>query len=171
MSQQYIVTCPADAGLELRETIWKHMPPSLLLAEPLPDLSHKVQHDALTILPFDLLHTIIQYLPVHDTLNLMKASHHVCNTTREPTFWRSMIRAHLAPWFWEIESLFVGDEPQGFDYKRLFLWLDKVTEPKFGMQGPFIGVANRRRIWSVCGPIADAYTQQLDQGQETEIEA
>ena len=145
------------------------MPPSLFLVEPRPDLENKVQLDTLTTLPFDLLHTVIQYLPVQDTLNLMQASHHICVTTREPTFWRSMIRAHIAPWFWEIETLVTGDELKGFDYKGLFLWLDKITEPKFGMQSPFMGVANRRRIWSVCGLVADAYEKQL--GKEQEIEA
>lgn len=137
------------------------MPPRLLLFEPQPDLSHKVQYDPLTILPFDVLHTVIQYLSVQDTLNLMQASYHVCSTTRDPMFWRSMIRTHLAPWFWEIETLITGDELQGFDYKGLLLWLDKVTKPGFGTRGPFMGVANRRRIWSVCGVVADAYWAEV----------
>jgi len=146
------------------------MPPRLLLTEPQPDSSRRVQHDPLTVLPFDLLHTVIQYLPVQDALSLMQASYHVCITTRPPTFWRNMIRIHLAPWFWEIETLVTGDELQGLDYKGLFLWLDKVTEPIFAMQGPFMGVANRRRIWNVCGVVADAYKVQLEQGQETKAE-
>ncbi|KAF3050559.1 hypothetical protein E8E11_004382 [Didymella keratinophila] len=167
---EYIVTCPADADFELREIMWKRMPPSLLATKPRPDLSHKVRHDPLTVLPFDILYTVIQYLSVQDALNLMQASYHVCITTREPTFWKGMIRTHLAPWFWEMETLTTGDKLQGFDYKGLFLRLDKVTEPKFGMQGPFMGVANCRRIWSVCGVVADAYNKQLDHGQETEAQ-
>ncbi|KAF3038607.1 hypothetical protein E8E12_000886 [Didymella heteroderae] len=168
--EEYVVTCPEDEGLDFRNLIWKCMPPSLLLVEPQPDLSLKVQHDPLSILPFDLLCTILQHLSVHDTLNLMQASHHVCTTTREPTFWRSMIRTHIAPWFWETQSLVNGETLQGFDYKGLFLWLDKITEPKLGMQGPFLGVANRRRIWSVCGLVANAYKIQLGQDQEFEAQ-
>lgn len=141
------------------------MPPSLLLAEPQPDLFLKVQHDPLTILPFDILHTVMDHLPVQDALSLMQASYHVCTTTREPTFWRSIIRTHLAPWFWEIENLVTGDEISGLHYKRLFLWLDKVTESKPGMRDPFMGVANRRRIWTVCGLVAGAYNKGLGQEQ------
>lgn len=79
-----------------------------------------------------------------------------------------MIRTHLAPWLWEIIDLVDGDELPGFDYKGLFLWLDKVTQPKFGMGGPFMGVANRRRIWGVCGQLVDAYKDQLNTMQDAE---
>lgn len=44
------------------------------------------------------------------------------------------------------------------------LWLNEGAEPRFGMRDSFLGVANRRRIWTVCGLVADAYDTQLGQG-------
>jgi hypothetical protein len=114
-------------------------------------------------LPFDILDTIFQHLSVNDTLRLMQASYHVNTTTAEPQFWVRMIRTHLAPWFWEIGDLLAERIlSSDFDYKRLFLWLDKVTTPKYGLYAPFMGVANRRRIWGVCGQLAPAYKLGLD---------
>ncbi|KAJ4368653.1 hypothetical protein N0V86_009562 [Didymella sp. IMI 355093] len=167
--EEYAVTCPEDRGPDFHNVIWEHMPSSLRLAEPQPDFPHKVQRDPLTIFPFDVLHTILQNLSVQDALNFMQASHHVCSTTRDPAFWRSMIRTHLAPWFWEIENLVNSGELRSVNFKALLLWLDGVVRPELGMQGPFMGVANRRRVWRVCGQVADKYETQL--GKEQEIKA
>ncbi|OJD31475.1 f-box domain protein [Diplodia corticola] len=47
------------------------------------------------------------------------------------------------------------------DYRKLFLWLDHATTPKHWMDGPFLAVANRRRIWGVCEQLADTYHARL----------
>lgn len=99
----------------------------------------------------------------------MRASYHVHTATAEPQFWIRMIRTHLAPWFWEIDDLVTErDFIPALDYKSLFLWLDKVTTPKYGLEGPFMGVANRRRIWGVCGQLAPAYKLGLDIASQKE---
>ena len=91
----------------------------------------------------------------------MQASQHVCTITREPQYWAGMIQYHLAPWFWELGDLVA--EQNFVDYKGLFLWLEAVTRPRKGVSGPWMGLANRRRIWGVCGQLADAYRVALEQ--------
>jgi hypothetical protein len=46
-------------------------------------------------------------------------------------------------------------------YKAVYLWLKKVTVPRYGMRGPLLSFANRRRIWGVCEQLATHYTRQL----------
>lgn len=47
------------------------------------------------------------------------------------------------------------------DYKGLFLWLEKYTKPRKGLEGPFMGIANRRRIWGVCEQYAALYAPRV----------
>ncbi|KAL0256786.1 hypothetical protein SLS55_009183 [Diplodia seriata] len=47
------------------------------------------------------------------------------------------------------------------DYRKLFLWLEQETRPRGWMDGPFLAVANRRRIWAVCEQLAERYHERL----------
>lgn len=91
-----------------------------------------------------------------------------------------MIENHLTPWFWEVSSLIA--EQGLIDHKGLFVWLDAMTTPRVRVRDPWLGVANRRRIWGVCGQLADEYGEALereiaergacsDGGSESEEEA
>lgn len=71
-----------------------------------------------------------------------------------------MIEYHLMPWFWEISNL-ISDQ-NFLDYKGVFVWLEKVTRPRKGVKGPWMGVANRRRIWKVCGLLEEDYAVALE---------
>jgi hypothetical protein len=115
------------------------------------DITHKVLSDPFAQLPYDILHTIFPYLSDGNILDLMKASWSVNFTTRNNSIWKQLLHSRIYPWFWEAKEVLNGSTlPQDFNYKRAFLWLNTITTPKFGIRGPFIGVANRRRIWSVC---------------------
>ncbi|KAJ5610112.1 hypothetical protein N7510_006831 [Penicillium lagena] len=69
------------------------------------------------------------------------------------------------PWFFELHD-FLGNLTDSNDdghgttssnadalrdksLRRFFVWADRITTPRVGKKGPFIGVANRRRIWAV----------------------
>lgn len=123
------------------------------------DPSHKVRSDALEILPYDVIHKIFEYLDVNDTLALRQASWHVFDwTRRDPTtFGKQMIRLHLSPWFWEVDEFVSAIGDPSFNFARFFLWLEAVTEPKTGMKGPFLGIANRWRIWDTCQQLVHDY--------------
>ena len=99
----------------------------------------------------------------------MKASWPVHNATRSETIWKQLIHSEM-PWFLELKDIIKEEPPitaEDLDYKRIYLWADKVTTPEFGMRGRFMGVANRRRIWGPCQQLADLYFEKEEGGKET----
>ncbi|OJD15883.1 hypothetical protein AJ78_03901 [Emergomyces pasteurianus Ep9510] len=118
-------------------------------------LADKVKLDPFSNLPYDILHYILQFLPGDSTRAFMAASWSVYNATRHPALWKRLIYWGM-PWFWELHKL-VEEHSTDLDYKNLYLWLDKATRPSYGMNGPFLGIANRRRIWGACTQLAERY--------------
>lgn len=110
------------------------------------------------------MHQIMLLLPSQSVVALCNASYPIHTSFRSSNrpFWRAAIHSCM-PWFWEIHILIkhgtVDDETT--DYKGLFLWLEKNTESRLGMEGPFLGVANRRRIWGVCEQYAPLYSSRV----------
>lgn len=147
----------------IEEVVESMLPAQLFGTIPMAlDLSHKVHSDPLTTLPYDVLHGIFANLSLKDTLSLIKASWHVLESTRDPAFWRLMIRLHIAPFFWELEDLLSkSDFPSTFDWRGMFQWLNEITRGKFGMEGQLRGIANRRRIWNVCQQLHRMYYDRL----------
>lgn len=92
---------------------------------------------------------------------MRKASWAAFCTTCDNSFWKWFIK-HEMPWLTELHVLLdnphPGPEPS---YRALYLWLDKCTAPRYGMDGPFMGLANRRRIWNVCEQLAPRYFRRL----------
>lgn len=74
------------------------------------------------------------------------------------------------PWFWELEGIFDEQLSDEIDFKAMYLWLDKLTAPTFAKQGPFMGIANRRRIWNVCEQIKEHYLKKLDESAGSDDE-
>lgn len=137
------------------------------------DLGHKVKNDPLTVLPYDVLHGIFSDLSIKDTKSLINASLYVFGCTREPTFWRRMIRIHIVSFFWELDSMLQDTTfPNTFDWKGFFQWLNTTLGPTFGMEGPLMAIVNRRRIWKVCQQIAPLYHEKFNaEGYEEPTEA
>ncbi|KAF2119682.1 hypothetical protein BDV96DRAFT_642695 [Lophiotrema nucula] len=125
------------------------------------DLAEKVRSDPLTKLPYDILYLIFPYLDRKSTFNLMEASWQVFSSTRNDVFWKQLIRLEFLSWFWELGPILNDGLPADINYKSLFFWLDKVTEGTYGMEGPLISIANRKRIWRVCGQIAEVYRMKM----------
>jgi hypothetical protein len=144
------------------------MPAKLFVesSEPL-DLACKVRNDPLSVLSYDILYSILEYLPVRSMLKLARASWHVFTLTRQEAFWRSLTHMRILPWFWEVSDLLnnttLGDS---FNFKNAFLWLNESTKARFGMEGPLMGIANRRRIWQACGQLAVDYKRILGTGKD-----
>jgi hypothetical protein len=152
------------------DVVQSMLPAQLFSTVPMTsDLSHKVRSDPLTMLPYDVLHGIFANLSVQDALSLIKASWHVLESTRDPAFWRLMIRLHIVPFFWELNGLLERSAfPSTFDWRGMFQWLDEITKAKFGMNGPLGAIANRRRIWDVCQQLYSLYHDKMS--NETHIE-
>jgi hypothetical protein len=121
------------------------------------DLSHRVRHDPLSKLPYDILYSIFPYLDKNSIFGLTEASWHVFASTRNNAFWHQIIRQEILPWFWELEPILTEGFPDDFDCKGFFMWLDRVTKGENANETPLRGIANRRRIWHVCGQIAEVY--------------
>lgn len=162
--EEWSVADPATKpGID--EVVKSMLPAKLFdqLSAPPLNLAHKVRQDPLTTLPYDVLHGIFVQLSLKDTLSLMKASWHVFESTREPAFWRLMIRVNIVSFFWELKDLFKNTTfPDTFDWKGAFQWLDEITKGTFAMEGPMMSIANRRRIWSVCQQLAPLYHEKLN---------
>lgn len=117
-------------------------------------------------LPYDVLHTILSFLPGKQALALMKASWPVHNATRYNEFWKRLIYWDM-PWFWELHEVIEEQQSDIFDYRSFYLWLDEATTPVYGMKGPFLGIANRRRIWTSCQQIEDLYYERTHRREFT----
>ncbi|KAG5293887.1 F-box domain-containing protein [Histoplasma capsulatum G186AR] len=164
--EEYSVTHPATPGFEeilrklVEEKAFKGTSTSSL------SLAHKVKRDPFGELPFDLLYSILSFLPGDSTRALMSASWPVYRTTRHPALWKQLMYWGM-PWFWELHKLVEEDNVPDLDYKNLYLWLNKATMPVYGMRGPFLGIANRRRIWCACAQLAEKYFLSFHQRRDT----
>ncbi|KAH6842295.1 hypothetical protein B0I37DRAFT_407388 [Chaetomium sp. MPI-CAGE-AT-0009] len=144
-----------------------------LLANCLADERFQMRQDGLGItrkvhvqdpfaaLPPEIQRNIFRFLSRDSLLALLKASWAAFCTTHHNSFWKWFLK-HDMPWMTELRLLLdnprLAPEP---NYKALYMWLIQVTTPRFGMDGPFMGLANRRRIWSVCEELAPRYFRQL----------
>jgi hypothetical protein len=88
-------------------------------------------------------------------LALRQASWHIYEFTYDSSFWNSMFRQEILPWFWELKSPSLV--PSLIDAKSMYLWFYKHTTPSFGVEDPFLEISNRRRIWRVCEEIKKLY--------------
>ncbi|KAH7092485.1 hypothetical protein FB567DRAFT_588761 [Paraphoma chrysanthemicola] len=161
--EEWVIQDPGPRpGIE--EEIKSMLPASLFdrpVEQPL-NLAHKVRRDSLAVLPYDVLYGIFAHLSIKDTKSLVNASWHVFDATREPQFWRHMIRLHIVPFFYELEDMLKDTTfPDTFDWRGAFQWLNEITKPKFGMDGPLMAIANRRRIWEACSQLAPLYHEKL----------
>ncbi len=72
-------------------------------------------------------------------------------------FWTRRFRQTM-PWFSEALDVLDGAaDLRRTDLKRFYLWARSVSRPRRFVRGPFMAVANRRRIWGVCEQINARY--------------
>jgi hypothetical protein len=168
--EEYLV-CDPSPRPGLREEIHDMLPACVLgRTSKVTDLSERVRSDPTQVLPYDILLGIIERMDTEDMLSFMKASYHVNSYTRESAFWKHMIRMRILPWFDELRQFIETTSTDALDYKGLFLWVDAVTRPKYGNQGPLMHIANRRRIWGCCQPLASLYKLKMGPVEPAEPE-
>lgn len=121
------------------------------------DIGNRVRHDPLSRIPYDIVHIICGLISDTDLINLARASYHVHVLLRNNNqFWRERLRDPL-PWFFEFQELLEEDQTllQTNDAQRVLQWAERVTRPEKWVAGPLMGIANRRRIWSVCEQLGE----------------
>lgn len=158
---QYAVTDPCRQP-HLESYFTDHLIPKYRGAgEPAVDWS-KVRADPFYFLPYGVLSQVLSYLPAASVVALRVASVPVADVTRSEHFWRRLLRREM-PWFWELLGLLDRPLPADLGFRRLYFELEARTTPQYGLTGPLLAVANRRRIWAVCEQLAAPYRQRLGQ--------
>lgn len=123
------------------------------------DPGERVGSDPFARLPYDLVCNVSSMLDDGDLFNLMSVSWPIHELLRDiRPFWLQRLR-RSTPWFFELHELLEQDEGllRDNDPKRILSWTDRMIRPKRWIAGPFIGVANRRRVWSVCEQLGERY--------------
>jgi hypothetical protein len=163
--EECFVADPCPKMVELEDVV-RSILPAKLFDQTSPQqlqLEKKARHDPLAMLPYDIVHEIVVQLSIKDIHSLMAASCCIYESSREPSFWRLMIRVHILPFFWELDDFLRNTTfPENFDWRGAFCWLNDITRPSFGQRGPLMGIANRRRIWNSCLQLAPMYHEKLN---------
>ncbi|KAE8385464.1 hypothetical protein BDV23DRAFT_18832 [Aspergillus alliaceus] len=116
-------------------------------------------------LPMEIAQYICMFLPGDSVNALAQASPSVQVIAKDNSFWKRFMRWDM-PWFWELQTL---QKQNDVDYRELYMWLNKMTTPRYGMDDlKLMGVANRRRIWGVCEQLASRYNKTT---RRTPVEA
>jgi hypothetical protein len=125
-------------------------------------LDQRMIYDPFRDLPYEILHRIFSFLPGDSILELIVASWPVHSVTRSNLFWKKLILSDM-PWLWEFERAVIADLAGQVDFKNLYLDLNRKTKAKLNMRGPFLGLANRRRIWGVCEQLVGLYLKRTSE--------
>ncbi|KAB8246412.1 hypothetical protein BDV35DRAFT_354108 [Aspergillus flavus] len=111
-------------------------------------------------LPLEIAQQICMFLPGDSLKALAQASLSVQMITQDNSFWKRFMQWDM-PWLWEFQTL---QNQKDVNYKSLYLWLNKMTTPRYGMDDlNLMGVANRRRVWGVCEQLASRYNKTTGQ--------
>ncbi|KAB8211497.1 hypothetical protein P875_00010069 [Aspergillus parasiticus SU-1] len=111
-------------------------------------------------LPLEIAQQICMFLPGDSLKALAQASLSVQMITQDNSFWKRFMQWDM-PWLWEFQTL---QNQKDVNYKTLYLWLNKMTTPRYGMDDlNLMGVANRRRVWGVCEQLASRYNKTTGQ--------
>lgn len=132
-------------------------------ATPPANLGNRVTHDPFSSLPYDIMHEILLQLSAPSIIALCNASFAVSSTIAPiQSFWKRAVETSM-PWFWEAHDFIMeGKIADDTDFKRVFLWLESSTRPAINMEpGPFMCIANRRRIWYVCWQLEAKYRERI----------
>lgn len=131
---------------------------------------HSPDNDPFSMLSNELIREIALVVPYEDLLSLRAVSRPFYNDTQSNHFWKWRIAIDM-PWLWDLETcLKTWTTP--IDYRKLYGWLEVVTMPKFGVEAPFLAIANRRRIWQCCLQISNyaKYLSELQYASEPDTE-
>lgn len=131
----------------------------------------RVGADSFQKLPLELLLKTCNMLGPQSLYQLALASPTVDALLGDKPFWKQYLSIHM-PWSYELLSI-LDDESQTFqnaDFKSLVGWVDQESTPRLWLRGPFMSIANRRRIWHVCEQLKSVYSGHVKRFPLTESE-
>ncbi|KAI9367010.1 hypothetical protein BJX61DRAFT_547914 [Aspergillus egyptiacus] len=126
------------------------------------DLTRKIRTDPFDTLPCELTDLILAFVPGKDLPALLSASGTLYARTASTGWWRRRIVTDM-PWYWELQAYLDATRNSAgeADYKRMYLHLERETTVTYGMTGPFMSLANRRRIWGTCQALLGEYEKTV----------
>ncbi|KAL4800850.1 hypothetical protein BDV19DRAFT_383869 [Aspergillus venezuelensis] len=152
-------------GLDGPEQTWLSTPgeeyavinPLILSPSTLSELITKSQHDPFRSLPAEVTAMIIDYLPRESIAQVLIASWNLHSRAQTQGFWRRGIHQDM-PWAWELQEILRTVDTASLNFGKLYQYLDKASEPRYGMKDKkWLALANRRRIWLPCEILAGLY--------------
>lgn len=123
-------------------------------------MSGRSVSDPFHSLPNEVLCSVASHLSFADLKAVLVASWPVMNATSGNLFWKSVLYREAGWARLELDAVLGDLGQEDVDYKRLWLWLEKVTRPVYAVELPWLGAANRRRVWSACEQIAYVYWER-----------
>lgn len=169
--KEFIVIHPTISLKKTTALIRDRWMKSIQVVSP-SDRLRRAGADIFQRLPLELMVNTCNKLTPESLYQLALASPSIDALLEDKSFWKQYLPIHM-PWSFELLSLF-DDESQTFfqsvDYKSLVRWVDQETTPRLWMRGPFMGVANRRRIWHVCEQMEPVYSGRVARFPLTEDE-
>ncbi|BCS27878.1 uncharacterized protein APUU_60926S [Aspergillus puulaauensis] len=122
------------------------------------DIGNRQPRNPFGALPAELVYQICSFLPGESLKSLIQASAFIHLVTQDDYFWRCFIQSDM-PWLWEKQVLRQSDTD--LNHKQVYIWLDAITAPKYGLEdATLMGIANRRRIWGACDELSRNYKAQ-----------
>lgn len=119
--------------------------------------------DAFQKLSFELVLQIANNLEANDLLPLRQASMIAREVTNDHNFWKRRDQKDM-PWLWIPHDLFddailqsEGNQKPPILWMKVYMLFDSVTARPYAMSGVYMGLANRRRIWTACEQLKSAY--------------
>jgi hypothetical protein len=143
------------------------------------DFGSRTPKNPFGALPAELIYQICSFLPGSSLKALIQASPFIRLLTSDDYFWRCFIESDM-PWLWQTQTATDAEvqaqsEPENLsvsqvlrslatssglslNHKQVYMWLDEITAPKYGLEDPnLMGIANRRRIWGACEELSRGY--------------
>lgn len=126
--------------------------------------SLKDRDQPFSCLSYDILHQVVDFLPTRDIISLIVASP-LARRLLLPnlTLWWGRINQDM-PWFYELRQVITEIEDASgkrIDLRKVWSWAQIVSYPTQFMRGEYMGLANRRRIWTPCSILAALYYQRV----------
>ncbi|KAF5011767.1 hypothetical protein FDECE_2134 [Fusarium decemcellulare] len=116
---------------------------------------HRQGNDTFSRLPSEMIRTIVDLVPGEALLNITSVSRPFYHDARAGDYWKSRISSDM-PWLDDLSEPLADSHPE-LDYRKLYVWLNTMTEPRYGIESPFLAIANRRRIWDACAELSGHY--------------
>jgi hypothetical protein len=169
---EFILTHPTISLEKTTALIQERWLKSAQVASP-SDRLRRANGDDFSRLPLELLFKTCNNLAPQSLYQLALASPTIDALLGDKGFWKQYLPIHM-PWSYELLSILDDDDSktslENADFKSLVRWVDQESTPRLWIRGPFISIANRRRIWHVCEQLKTVYSGREARFPLTEIE-